>query len=259
MWLNPLSSQALHHKCISLIVSRFTTLTEDVMICSYQVTKNFCSRYGFTCAFPTRGPCHFGPLANLVMSVFREVGRNTVFARYHSSLRIWRGFMRRARVWVSMLRDCFIHKILSEFLQPFRYFGKWQVAPYLLVIHIFILVLGFWLGWTKGCSVLARLHCHMQLMLELVLSLYFPAVMMLEMLNLTSLTKRTSSTNPGPRLVRSFPCCIVSEHRFWWDKVFGPLDQSYEYPWSSRSFPSESTAGVSSRIFTVRDISNSLT
>ena len=37
-------------------------------------------------------------------------------------------------------------------------------------------------------------------------------------------------------------------HGFW------PLVHSYEYPWSSQSFPSDNTAGVSSRIFTVKNI-----
>ena len=38
-----------------------------------------------------------------------------------------------------------------------------------------------------------------------------------------------------------------------------PLVHSYEYQWSSRSFPRDNTAGVSSRIFTAKKISNSLT
>ena len=40
---------------------------------------------------------------------------------------------------------------------------------------------------------------------------------------------------------------------------FWPLVHSWEYPWSSQSFPSERTAGVSSRSFTVTNKSNSLT
>ena len=37
-----------------------------------------------------------------------------------------------------------------------------------------------WLGYATGLPVLIRLHSHIQLMLESVLSLYFLAVMMLE-------------------------------------------------------------------------------
>ena len=40
---------------------------------------------------------------------------------------------------------------------------------------------------------------------------------------------------------------------------FGPLIHSYEFPCSSQSFPSDKTAGVSSRTFIVKNISNSLT
>ena len=65
-----------------------------------------------------------------------------------------------------------------------------------------------------GITVLSRLHSHIQLMLEQVLSLHFPAVMMLEVLFQTSLTKNKSSVTLGPRLECSFPYCIVSEHNF---------------------------------------------
>ena len=57
----------------------------------------------------------------------------------------------------------------------------------------------FWLGYETGLSVLALLHSHIQLMLESVLSLYFPAVMMLEVMYQTSLTSKRSSINPVPR------------------------------------------------------------
>ena len=56
-----------------------------------------------------------------------------------------------------------------------------------------------WLGYATGFPVLARLHSHIQLMLESVLSLHFPAVMMLEEMYQTSLTSKRSSINPGPR------------------------------------------------------------
>ena len=38
--LDPLGSQILHHDCISVIVSRFAIVTEDLVICCYQITKN---------------------------------------------------------------------------------------------------------------------------------------------------------------------------------------------------------------------------
>ena len=70
--LNPLGGQVLHHDCISMIVSRFTTFTENFVICCNQITKIFCTRYGSANASSARGPCNFG-LADLPISVFREV------------------------------------------------------------------------------------------------------------------------------------------------------------------------------------------
>ena len=47
------------------------------MICCYQVTNIFCTRYGSAIASSARGPCDFGPLTDLAFSVFREVNINT--------------------------------------------------------------------------------------------------------------------------------------------------------------------------------------
>ena len=80
------SGQIWHHYCISMIVSRFTTFTENFVICCYQVTKNFCTRYGSANASCARGPCNFGPLTeDLAISVFKEVSINTVFTQIHTS------------------------------------------------------------------------------------------------------------------------------------------------------------------------------
>ena len=98
--LGPLSSQVLHHDCISMIVSRFTTFTENFVICCNQVTKIFCTRYGSANASSARCPCNFGPLTDLAISVFREVRKNTVFTQIHTSRRrrLKRWFMRRTGV-----------------------------------------------------------------------------------------------------------------------------------------------------------------
>ena len=58
---------------VSVIVSRFIILIENFVICCYQVTKTFCSRCGFTSAFPAKSPCDFEPLAYDAVSVIREV------------------------------------------------------------------------------------------------------------------------------------------------------------------------------------------
>ena len=84
--LDPLGGQVLHYDCISVIVSRFTTFTEDFVICCYQVTKLFCTKYGSTNASSARSPCNFGPLTDLAISVFREMSINTVFTQILTSL-----------------------------------------------------------------------------------------------------------------------------------------------------------------------------
>ena len=79
--LGPLSSQVLHHDCISMIVSRFTSFTENFVIGCDQITKNFCTRYDSANTSSARGPCYFGPLADLAISVFREVSINTLLTQ----------------------------------------------------------------------------------------------------------------------------------------------------------------------------------
>ena len=69
-----------------MIVSRFTTFTENFVICCYQVTKI----YARGTAPPLRllhgaGPCNFSPLADLAISVFRELIVNTVITQIRTS------------------------------------------------------------------------------------------------------------------------------------------------------------------------------
>ena len=63
------------------IVSRFAIVTENFVICCYQVTIIFCTKYGSANASSARGPCNFGPLADLANSVFREMSFNTVLTK----------------------------------------------------------------------------------------------------------------------------------------------------------------------------------
>ena len=128
----------------TVIVSRFEIVTEDLVICCYQVTKIFSTRYGSAIASSAWSPCNFGTLTDLAISVFREMSINTVFTQIHTSHRFQRWFMRRTRVWISAFRNSVIHKILSEFLQRFWYVVI-RASPYLFVILIFI---WFWdFGW----------------------------------------------------------------------------------------------------------------
>ena len=77
--LDPLSGQVLHHDCISMIVSRFAIVTEDLVICCNQITHKFSAR---GTAPPMRllhgALVNFGPLADLAISVFKKVSINTV-------------------------------------------------------------------------------------------------------------------------------------------------------------------------------------
>ena len=97
IWLDPLGGQVLHHDCISMIASRFTTFTENFVICCYQVTKIFCTRYGSANASTARGSCDCGLFKDLAIFVFREVSTNTVFTQIRTSRRrgLSRWFMRR--------------------------------------------------------------------------------------------------------------------------------------------------------------------
>ena len=209
--------------------------------------------------------------------------------------------MRRTSVWVSLFRNSVIHKILSKFLQPFRYVGMARISPFLIVVFILICFGVF--GWlsrqaallrfqkSTGLSVLATQHVYLTQVLDGNLSPHGSprflsnhtfawhswrchgwcgrrawgrrgmTISCLEgswMLKKASLRKNLL-TNQEPRSERSSPCCTVSEYRFSWDVVFWPLLHSCEYPCSSQSFPGDKTAGVSSRTFIVKNISNSLT
>ena len=108
--LYPLRCQILDHHGISMTASRFTIFTEnfcDLLLSSHQNS----TKYGFAIASSTRGSCNFGPLADLAISVFREVSINTVFTQIRTSRKrtLWRWFMRRTGVWVSVLRNFVIH------------------------------------------------------------------------------------------------------------------------------------------------------
>ena len=97
---DPLGGQVLHHDCISMIVSRFTSFTKNFVICFNQITKIFRTRYGSANASSARCPCDFRPLTDLAISVFGEVSINTVFSQIHTSrkLTLLRWFMRRTGV-----------------------------------------------------------------------------------------------------------------------------------------------------------------
>ena len=85
--LDPLGGQVLHHDCISMTVSRFTTFTENFVIYCNQITKLFCTKYDSANTSSARNPCNVGPFTDLAISVFREVSINTVFTQIRTSRR----------------------------------------------------------------------------------------------------------------------------------------------------------------------------
>ena len=62
----------------SMVVSRFTTFTENFVLCCNQITKANASS--------AQGSCNFGPLADIAISVFGEMSINTVFTQILTSL-----------------------------------------------------------------------------------------------------------------------------------------------------------------------------
>ena len=136
--LDPLSGQVLHHDCISVIVSSFEIVTENLVICCYGVTKISTTKYGSTIASPARSPSNFGPLADLAISVLKEMRINNVFTHILTfRRRALQRYFTRTGVWVSVFRNFIVHQFFSEFLQPLRDFracttwvGKQRVAPF---------------------------------------------------------------------------------------------------------------------------------
>ena len=125
--LDPLSGYVLQHDCISVIVSRFAIVTEDLVICCYHITK----------FFRTSSPLRLlhGNLVTLVLwqiaiFVFGEMKKNTVLTQILTSLEyaLQRNFLRN---WRESLVDWnfIILQMFPEFLQPFRGLRIQQVIP----------------------------------------------------------------------------------------------------------------------------------
>ena len=71
---------------MSVIVSRFAIVTENLVICCYQVTKFFSTEYGSAIASSAWGPCNFGPFTDLAILVLREMSINIVLTQILTSL-----------------------------------------------------------------------------------------------------------------------------------------------------------------------------
>ena len=120
------------------------------MICCYQVTKIFSTRYGSANASSAWSPCNFGPLADLAISVLREVSINTVHSQILTSLEygLYRYFMSRTGVRVSVHWNFIIHQNFPEFLQPLG-ISEYNGLPSSIVVSF---LFGFWilLAWVSS-------------------------------------------------------------------------------------------------------------
>ena len=117
------------------------------MICCYQVTKFFSSRYGFAIASSAWGPCNFGPFTDLAISVFKEKSINTVFTQILTSLcsRLQRSFIRRTGVRISVYWNFIIHQIFPEFVQPL-----WDFRTLCSLLGSFLFRFWIFLAWPKS-------------------------------------------------------------------------------------------------------------
>ena len=83
--LDPLGGQVLHHDCISMIVSRFTTFTENFVICCNKSPK--ISARGTAPPMRLHGALEILVLTDLAISDFREMSKNTVITQILTSRR----------------------------------------------------------------------------------------------------------------------------------------------------------------------------
>ena len=164
--------------------------------------------------------------------------------------------MGRTCVWVSAFRNSVIHKILSEFLQPFRYVG-------IIHSHFYLVLVGLFNNSSDVSKEYGSLRtCLSTLSLDTIAggwsewSISVEDVMGVEMDELEEELVVKPGTTIGTKfsVLQCVPIPFLMRRGFW------PLIHSYEYPCSSQSFPGDKTAGVSSRTtFIVKNIPNSLT
>ena len=115
---------------------------------SNQITTLFCTRYGSANASSAWGPCNFGPLVDLAISVFREVSINTVFYPNPHFSQAWAPKMVHEKNWrVSLCVQELYHP--QDFLWALAAIPVCRNGMGLTFLgrdpH-FYLVLGFWLA-----------------------------------------------------------------------------------------------------------------
>ena len=105
----------------TVIVSRFAIVTEELVICCYQVTKFFSTRYGSAIASSAWGPCNFGRFYRSRKFGLQGNGfQHCVYPNPHGLLNVGSkdASLRRTGVRVSVYWNFIIHQIFFEFLQP---------------------------------------------------------------------------------------------------------------------------------------------
>ena len=152
-----------------MIVSRFTTFTENFVICCYRVTKIF--QHGGT-ASPWRilhgALVMFGPFTDLAISVFWEMSTNTVLTPNPHVSRMWalkKLHEKNWRVSLCVLELCHPRDflwILAAVPENQKTTGR--SVPYRG--FRFYLVLDFWLAWSTGRPVLFVQHVHLTQVLD---------------------------------------------------------------------------------------------
>ena len=269
--LDPLSGQVLHHDCISVIVSRFAIVTEDLVICCYQITKIFSTRYSSTIASSARSTCNFGPFyGSRSFGLWWNEYKHCVHTNPHVSW-VWAPRMPHERNWLANLR-------VLEFRHPQNFLWILAPPPGFQSLHDlrrqttgrlvpswvpFLIVFRFFFGLVNirsSRSLINRSwHSYWRdVTLSSILS--FPS-MSLTYFRWWRRTGRrccamTLLSWKGPRSwwVRSIRRIAGNPNPvFEWDVVFDHWSIHRENPFSSQSFPSNNTAGVFSKTFIVKN------
>ena len=230
--LNPSSSSILYHDRISMIVPWFTSFVEDFVICCYQVTKLFCPKYCFANEPPARNPCYFGSQADIAISVFWEVSKNTVLLRFR---------FRCLRIDLILENNVRVHAIL--FLSEFLWNALTSQEDMPTVLSNPSCHSSFYFGFEfLGMAPVPWLRVrHFALRLNLKMNLKQVAQVP------WVLVPPLSSASPVVAMQKA--TCFQERWRAL--ELSWSLSHSKGYPWSSQSLLSERTAGVSSSNCTV--------
>ena len=86
---------------MSVIVSKFTISTKKIVICSDQISKIFCPKYGSAIESSARGPCDLSPLTDAWLSSSRPNLSSTVVDTCTGEMSLSVPSS-RCRIWISL-------------------------------------------------------------------------------------------------------------------------------------------------------------